>query len=227
MHALSAAMPHLVMLNHLQYMSASDVCRRDAVLALVHTVHVHASGGEVDMCIPLSASPSQRTVQQAVHTSRVPHSILRTLTRCLQMQFCVLSDRYAYRFAPKLFAHPTSIPQVHLAQKLTSILALMMSGGIAWAIGFMLFWHTYLVLTAQGTIDFYNNRMDAYEARQLGHTWINVYDNGCVQNWKHRFDVDGALWWIRWTLPRVRPRRGNGCVFPICVDPRRFAAQAV
>lgn len=147
------------------------------------------------------------------------------LTASIALQFWLLADRYAYRFFPRVFMRPSSIPQMHLAHKLTSILALMMSGGISWAIGFMLAWHTYLVLTAQGTIDFYNNRMDAFEARENGQVWVNIYDVGYVRNWKHRFDVDGALWWIKWTLPRLQKRQGNGCSFPTCVDPRQFAAQ--
>lgn len=52
------------------------------------------------------------------------------------------------------------------------------------AVSFLLSWHFYLVLTAQGTIDFYDNCQSWREARRSGRVWKNPYHRGCIQNFK-------------------------------------------
>ena len=61
-----------------------------------------------------------------------------------------------------------------------TLLGLLLGGATAVALGGMLAWRTYLVLMAQGTIEFYSNRLSAWEARKRGVTWVNIYDGGFV-----------------------------------------------
>eukprot|EP00798_Chlamydomonas_sp_ICE-L_P005203 gene5203-18430_t len=78
------------------------------------------------------------------------------------------------------------------------------------ALGCLLGWQLYMVLSAQGTIDFLNNYYDAIEARQQGRVWRNPYDLGAIENFKETFDAHGRFWWITWCLPSTRKKRGNG-----------------
>ena len=42
----------------------------------------------------------------------------------------------------------------------------------------------------------------------------NPYDLGALANFKEAFDVqETRLWWIRWCLPSLKPKRGNGYRF--------------
>ena len=50
------------------------------------------------------------------------------------------------------------------------------------SVGLMLLWQLYLVLTAQTTIEFYNNRVDSFEARSQGRVFKNPYDLGYERN---------------------------------------------
>ena len=96
-----------------------------------------------------------------------PGSALMHLPAC-QLQAPVLMNRYGYRLVPRsweLLPRPQSMEQVHAAHRFTSVLALMLTWCVALVIGGMLAWHTYLVLSAQGTIDFQKNRMAAYYVR--------------------------------------------------------------
>ena len=133
-------------------------------------------------------------------------------------QTVVLSDRYGYQLAPDWFPYPENSRQRQVAHRLSSLLGLLLGGATAVALGGMLAWHTYLVLTAQGTIEFYSNRLAAWEARKRGLTWVNIYDVGFVRNWQDRFDVKGRWWWLTWALPRLRAHSRNGYVHMVVRD---------
>jgi len=102
-----------------------------------------------------------------------------------------------------------------MAHSLLAVLSVLLAGGTSLAIGGMLAWHTYLVLTAQGTVEFYSNKMRAWESRKRGAAWANVYHLGWARNWQERFDVRGPGWWLLWALPRLQPHSGNGYVHPV------------
>ncbi|MCO5552819.1 hypothetical protein L7F22_006336 [Adiantum nelumboides] len=86
-----------------------------------------------------------------------------------------------------------------------------------------LFWfHVYLVLSAQTTIDFYayrRHRQQArFEARQRGEKFTtpqntNAYDLGRIQNLRTLFDRGGAYWWLVMILPHKLPPKGDGIHF--------------
>jgi hypothetical protein len=133
------------------------------------------------------------------------------------VQGAVLADRYGYLVAPDALRlpRPRTMKQVHAARRFVSLLGLLLPEAVVLAVGGMLLWHTYLVLTAQGTIDFQKNRDEAAEARQQGRVWRNVHDLGPARNWQERFDAQGRWWMLTWLLPRLGRHRGNGCQLPV------------
>ncbi|EOD23905.1 hypothetical protein EMIHUDRAFT_223092 [Emiliania huxleyi CCMP1516] len=81
------------------------------------------------------------------------------------------------------------------------------------ALGIFLFWHVYLVLTNQTTIEFYSNRMDAMEARREGRTFRNQYSLGYRANAEQVFGPRTRSY-LGWTLvSRTRPP-GDGVDWP-------------
>lgn len=94
--------------------------------------------------------------------------------------------------------------------------AVVLSGAACLAVFGLFSWHVFLVLTGQGTIDFYDNFHNWKEARRQKKQWRNPYDLGPVRNFKEVFDVDGPFWWILWILPTLREKKGNGLRFMMC-----------
>ena len=101
-------------------------------------------------------------------------------------------------------------PNEHGAVLFSFILAL----AVLLALSILLGWHIYLVLTAQTTIDFYANREAAAAARKEGRVWRNEVDLGFRRNWQEVFDEKGAMWALSWLMPRTRPHRGSGMLWP-------------
>ena len=83
------------------------------------------------------------------------------------------------------------------------------------AVGILLFWHVYLMATGQTTIEWYNNRVRAADARKRGAVYLNPWDLGVVTNIAmvlgSREDPYNWLWWI-WPHFRYTPP-GDGVVF--------------
>lgn len=69
------------------------------------------------------------------------------------------------------------------------IFSTMLSGSIGVAVGGLLAWHTFLISTGQGTIDFVDNFRLWKEARKAGRTWKTPHNEGFVKNFK----VDNIL----------------------------------
>jgi palmitoyltransferase len=81
----------------------------------------------------------------------------------------------------------------------TFVLALSM--GVA--VGLLFFWHVYLLLTGQTTIEFYGNQTKAYRARLSGLAYRNPYDAGsALANWQRVFGKQHPLVAV---LPSRRP----------------------
>ena len=78
----------------------------------------------------------------------------------------------------------------------------------------LLGWHVYLILSGQTTIDVYQNRERASEARRRGQKFVNAFDLGPKRNWQECFDVHGKWWWLTWMLPPTKPKKGNGVILP-------------
>jgi hypothetical protein len=78
------------------------------------------------------------------------------------------------------------------------------------------FWHVYLVLTAQTSIDYHYFAEKRREAKKRGETYQNPHDLGWRRNWQDVFDERGRNWWWLWAMPRFKPHRGTGV--PIVVE---------
>uniref|UniRef100_A0A7S2FY83 Palmitoyltransferase n=1 Tax=Octactis speculum TaxID=3111310 RepID=A0A7S2FY83_9STRA len=87
---------------------------------------------------------------------------------------------------------------VRSAVSYTFILAL----SIGLAVSLLFFWHVYLVLTSQTTIEFYGNQTKKFRARLRGQRYRNPYDMGMKRNWEHVF---GHGHWAMVLLPSTKP----------------------
>lgn len=76
------------------------------------------------------------------------------------------------------------------------------------AVGILLAWHTYLVMSAQTTIEFYKNRSRRGARVHRGEVFVNEFDMGRRKNWQSVFGPQRAF--LSWTLPTTRRRDGDG-----------------
>ena len=78
----------------------------------------------------------------------------------------------------------------------------------------MLAWHTFLVLTAQTTVEFYMNRYKQQRRLLEGKPSkpVNKYDLGLRENWRYFFG-DNRLF-FGWLLPNIEPAPGDGTNYP-------------
>jgi len=112
--------------------------------------------------------------------------------------------------------HSSTVHGVPLseAQRSAVLFSLILAFSVFLALSLLLFWHVFLVFTAQTTIDFYTNREHARAARRAGRVWANDCDLGPSRNWQEAFDERGWFWWLLWAAPRLRPHMGSGLTPP-------------
>lgn len=101
------------------------------------------------------------------------------------------------------------------------IFVTVMATAIVFALSFFVFFHTYLALTGNTTIDYYNWKdfAKALKARGMPPPGKHPFDQGAVKNWQETFDERGRFWWFAWALPRFRAHSGSG-VFYEAFGPR-------
>ncbi|GIQ83292.1 hypothetical protein KIPB_004593, partial [Kipferlia bialata] len=78
----------------------------------------------------------------------------------------------------KMFTTKGYVPPVSV------LVSIPISIGLSLGTAFLLFVHTYLLVTNQTTIEFYQNRSDLNEAKKRGQTWTNPYDLGRKANFE-------------------------------------------
>lgn len=100
-----------------------------------------------------------------------------------------------------------------------------LAGAVSISLVILLGWHVYLVLTGQTTIDVYQNRERAAEARRRGQKFVNAFDLGFKRNWQECFDVHGRWWWLTWMLPPIKPKLGDGVIHPTIYHERDSEGQ--
>ena len=76
---------------------------------------------------------------------------------------------------------------------------------ICFSISFLFFWHLYLILTGQTTIEYHINRSKKREGATRGHLYMNPYDMGRRKNWQH---VMGTMGVLKSLLPSTREPPG-------------------
>ncbi|KAI9013197.1 hypothetical protein BC832DRAFT_284510 [Gaertneriomyces semiglobifer] len=74
---------------------------------------------------------------------------------------------------------------------------------IGLAVGGMTVWQTYLIATAQTTIEYYGNSVEKTIAKRRGDVFFNEYDLGTSRNFKIFFNISGRRKWpsIFWPVP--------------------------
>jgi len=106
------------------------------------------------------------------------------------------------------FYESTNYRKPYVGSRTTVLFVFVMTLSVMIAVGMLLAWHLYLVLTAQTTIEFYYNRNKAKHARIRGEVWHNEYDLGFGRNWKIFFG-SGKFWF----LPFQKLPPGDGIVY--------------
>jgi len=90
--------------------------------------------------------------------------------------------------------------------------AIMFPFTICLSVGIAVFllysWHVYLVLSAQTTIEFYQNQMAKSQLRKKGEVWSNKYDEGRKKNFEAIFGK--GKYWFSWMLPSTAPPSSDG-----------------
>ncbi|KAG0362125.1 hypothetical protein BG005_006620 [Podila minutissima] len=81
------------------------------------------------------------------------------------------------------------------------------------AVGGMGGWHWYLTLTAQTTLEQYNNNFMKSVCDKKGDTFHNMYDFGAVRNLQDFFNIGPRGPWYTALLPLRIPPIGNGKKF--------------
>ncbi|KAI8333316.1 DHHC palmitoyltransferase-domain-containing protein [Chlamydoabsidia padenii] len=86
------------------------------------------------------------------------------------------------------------------------------------ALGALCAWHYYLVLTAQTTVEFYNNYYEKGIAKSQGEIFVNMYNFGCIENIRRFFNIGDKYPWYTVFFPIPIPPRGNGRQFEKCQE---------
>ncbi|KAI9311372.1 DHHC palmitoyltransferase-domain-containing protein [Dichotomocladium elegans] len=81
------------------------------------------------------------------------------------------------------------------------------------AIGGLCAWHYYLIITAQTTVEYYNNDFDRRQCKRNGEVFINMYDFGAKENLRRFFNICDRFPWYTILKPVPIPPRGNGRTF--------------
>jgi DHHC palmitoyltransferase len=86
------------------------------------------------------------------------------------------------------------------------------------AVGGMLGWQTYLIASAQTTIEVYQNRYMARNSMLSGRVWRNPFDLGLRRNWAIVFGPSAFP--LAWAIPFGTPGPlGNGLQWPTTLNP--------
>jgi len=112
-------------------------------------------------------------------------------------------------------------PWIGISSRGIFMLSFVLTLTVSFAVGFLLCWHLYLIVSGQTTIEFYFNRYRIRQSRLKGEVWSNEYDLGWIQNFKIFFHP-GRFWWITWLLPSVQAPMGDGIAF---LTRREFISQ--
>jgi hypothetical protein len=83
----------------------------------------------------------------------------------------------------------TPFPRERMAISLSFMLCL----AVGIAVSCLGFFHLYLVLTGQTTIEFHGNYSNKRKAKKLGKPWKNPYDMGIKGNWNQIFGTGSFL----------------------------------
>jgi len=93
------------------------------------------------------------------------------------------------------------------------IFVFVLALSVSFAVGLLLFWHLYLAMSNQTTIEFYYNRFKSSQASSRNEIFHNEYDLGVKRNWQLFFGQTKKNWWYMWFLPSLQSPPGDGTAF--------------
>jgi len=103
------------------------------------------------------------------------------------------------------------VPWKGFSSRGTIIFTFVLTISVFLAVGFMLAWHMYLVLTGQTTIEFYFNKYRQRQAKLRGDHFDNEFDLGYRKNFQMFFGT--GRYWFSWLLPSTKPPPGDGVTY--------------
>ncbi|EGG16248.1 DHHC zinc finger domain protein [Cavenderia fasciculata] len=77
----------------------------------------------------------------------------------------------------------------------TVLMSFVLTLTVSIALGALMFWQLYLILSNQTTIEFLHNRTQVKRAQARGEKYINPFDLGFKENF-HEFFNTGGKWWM-------------------------------
>jgi hypothetical protein len=103
-------------------------------------------------------------------------------------------------------------------QELFLFFIMLLNFSLIFCVGGLYFFHLYLLLTNQTTIEYSENSYYSREAKRDGNVYINEYDLGYKTNYKMFFNIGlRTPWWLM-LLPVKVPPYGDGINFPSLID---------
>lgn len=100
---------------------------------------------------------------------------------------------------------------IHVNDRVQLAFCFVLTAAVLFALGLLLFWHVYLVSTAQTTIEFYNNLTLRAEARERKERWVHPYHFGLARNWRTFLGLaEGRTFARHILLPSSHPPTGDG-----------------
>jgi len=95
---------------------------------------------------------------------------------------------------------------------------MLLNLSLIFCVGGLYFWHLYLLLTNQTTIEYSENQYYKSEAKKSGNIYVNEYDLGYKTNFKMFFNIGlRTPWWLMLLPVKVKPY-GDGVNFPSVID---------
>jgi len=95
---------------------------------------------------------------------------------------------------------------------------MLLNISLIFCVGGLYFWHVYLLLTNQTTIEYSENQYYKSEAKRNGNVYFNEFDLGYKTNFKMFFNIGlRTPWWLM-LFPVKVPPYGDGINYPSVID---------
>ncbi|ORX83182.1 zf-DHHC-domain-containing protein [Anaeromyces robustus] len=95
---------------------------------------------------------------------------------------------------------------------------ILLNLSLIFCVGGLYFWHIYLLMTNQTTIEYSENQYYKREAQKTGNVYVNEFDLGYKTNFKMFFNIGlRTPWWLMF-FPIKVPPYGDGVHFPSVID---------